>query len=141
MNSFGRIFAYIFWENHGESVGIVIDGVPAGLPLTADDLLPDLEKKKGGNKKELHHARKQIILSSKSGIFNNKATGAPITIFSKTTTHAAATMKSNAAFHVPAMQILLPTRSMAAMKTFAVEVISAQRLTTGLVAAGPLPKK
>ena len=52
MNSFGRIFrVHIFGESHGESVGIVIDGVPAGLPLTADDLLPDLERRKAENKR------------------------------------------------------------------------------------------
>ena len=49
MNSFGRIFRIsIFGESHGESVGILIDGCPAGLPLTVEDFLPDLERRKGG---------------------------------------------------------------------------------------------
>ncbi|MFI5128703.1 MAG: chorismate synthase, partial [Chitinophagales bacterium] len=44
MNSFGRIFRIsIFGESHGESVGIVIDGCSAGLSLTVEDFLPDLE--------------------------------------------------------------------------------------------------
>ena len=52
MNSFGRIFRVsIFGESHGESVGILIDGCPAGLDLSADDLLPDLERRKGGSQK------------------------------------------------------------------------------------------
>jgi len=38
MNSFGRIFKVnIFGESHGESVGVNIDGVPAGLPLSVED--------------------------------------------------------------------------------------------------------
>lgn len=52
MNSFGRIFrVHIFGESHGESVGIVIDGCPAGLSLSEEDLLPDLERRKGGKQK------------------------------------------------------------------------------------------
>ena len=52
MNSFGRIFRVsIFGVSHGESVGIVIDGCPAGLSLSAEDLLPDLERRKGGQGK------------------------------------------------------------------------------------------
>jgi chorismate synthase len=45
MNSFGRLFRVtIFGESHGESVGINIDGCPAGLPLPLEDFLPDLER-------------------------------------------------------------------------------------------------
>ena len=52
MNSFGRIFRIsIFGESHGECVGIIIDGCPAGLSLTVEDFLPDLERRKGGTQK------------------------------------------------------------------------------------------
>lgn len=52
MNSFGRIFRIsIFGESHGECVGITIDGCPAGLVLSPEDLLPDLERRKGGKQK------------------------------------------------------------------------------------------
>jgi len=52
MNSFGRIFrVHIFGESHGESVGISIDGIPAGLPLNVDDFLTDIERRKGGTQK------------------------------------------------------------------------------------------
>ena len=52
MNSFGRILrVHIFGESHGECVGITIDGCPAGLSLTPEDLLPDLERRKGGTQK------------------------------------------------------------------------------------------
>lgn len=61
MNSFGTIFRLsIFGESHGSCVGVVIDGIPAGLALSIDDFLPDLEKRKGGLQKALHHARKMI---------------------------------------------------------------------------------
>jgi chorismate synthase len=81
LNSFGRIFRIsIFGESHGESVGIVIDGCPAGLSLTTEDFLPDLERRKGGTQKGTTPRKEDDLPIFKSGIFNNKTTGAPITI-------------------------------------------------------------
>jgi chorismate synthase len=80
MNTFGRIFRVsIFGESHGPSVGITIDGCPAGISLTEQDLLPDLERRKSGavgtTPRKEDDAPKFI-----SGVFNEKTTGAPITI-------------------------------------------------------------
>ena len=62
-------------------VGIVIDGCPAGLSLSAEDLLPDLERRKGGKQKGTTPRQEDDYPIFKSGIFNGKTTGAPITIF------------------------------------------------------------
>ncbi|MCC6760444.1 MAG: chorismate synthase, partial [Chitinophagaceae bacterium] len=52
MNQFGKLFRVsIFGESHGPAVGITIDGLPTGLPLSAADFLPDLERRKGGTQK------------------------------------------------------------------------------------------
>ena len=52
MNSFGTFFRVsIFGESHGGSVGIVVDGCPAGMSLSTDDFLTDLERRKGGKQK------------------------------------------------------------------------------------------
>ena len=81
MNSFGRIFRiHIFGESHGECVGVVVDGCPAGLPLTVDDFLPDLDRRKGGTKGTTPR-KEDDIPHIKTGLFNGKTTGAPITIF------------------------------------------------------------
>jgi chorismate synthase len=81
MNSFGRLFRiHIFGESHGESVGIVIDGCPAGLVLDIDDFLHDLERRKGGIQKGTTPRKEDDLPIFKSGIFNGKTTGAPITI-------------------------------------------------------------
>jgi chorismate synthase len=81
MNSFGRIFrVHIFGESHGESVGIIIDGCPAGLVLSLEDFLPDLERRKGGTQKGTTPRQEEDLPIFKSGIFNGKTTGAPITI-------------------------------------------------------------
>ena len=81
MNSFGRLFrVHIFGESHGESVGILIDGCPAGLPLDIADFLEDIERRKGGLQKGTTPRKEDDLPIFKSGIFNGKTTGAPITI-------------------------------------------------------------
>ncbi|HEU4606740.1 MAG TPA: chorismate synthase [Chitinophagaceae bacterium] len=81
MNSFGRIFrVHIFGESHGESVGLNIDGCPAGLPLTLSDFLTDIERRKGGQQKGTTPRQEEDLPIFKSGLFNDTTTGAPITI-------------------------------------------------------------
>jgi chorismate synthase len=80
MNSFGRIFRVsILGESHGEQVGVVIDGCPAGLELSADDLAADLARRRGDG--QFTTARKEadepLIVS---GLFDGVTTGAPLTI-------------------------------------------------------------
>ena len=49
MNSFGRTFCItVFGESHGEGIGVLIDGCPAGLPLEAADFAADLERRRPG---------------------------------------------------------------------------------------------
>ncbi len=81
MNSFGRIFKIsIFGESHGECVGITVDGCPAGLSLSPEDLAADLERRKGGKQKGTTPRQEEDFPIFKSGIFNGKTTGFPITI-------------------------------------------------------------
>lgn len=81
MNSFGRIFrVHIFGESHGECVGVTVDGCPAGLPLSPDDFLTDIERRKGGVQKGTTPRKEDDIPQIKTGVFNGHTTGAPITI-------------------------------------------------------------
>ena len=80
MNTFGRLFCVsIFGESHGKSVGILIDGVPAGLPLTPEDFFADLGRRRPGAKGTTPRREEDIGLL-KSGVFNDKTTGAPLLI-------------------------------------------------------------
>ena len=80
MNSFGRLFrTTIFGESHGECVGVVIDGVPPGLSLSEDDMLPDLARRKGGARGTTPRQEEDRPLI-KSGLFEGRTTGAPILI-------------------------------------------------------------
>ena len=80
MNSFGTIFRLsIFGESHGNGIGIIIDGVPPGIEFSTDDMESDLARRRSGARGTTLRQESDIpeILS---GIYNNKTTGAPITI-------------------------------------------------------------
>jgi chorismate synthase len=89
VNSFGRLFRVsIFGESHGAVVGIVIDGCPAGIPLSEEDFESDLSRRKSGAKGTT--PRKEPDLPTiVSGIYKNYTTGAPLTImFANTNTRS-----------------------------------------------------
>ncbi|MFH1227900.1 MAG: chorismate synthase [Planctomycetota bacterium] len=80
MNTFGKLFRIaIFGESHGECVGVLVDGCPAGFPIADNDFLPDLARRKSGAPGTTPR-RESDIPFVKSGVFNEKTTGAPILI-------------------------------------------------------------
>ncbi len=80
MNSFGTLFRIsLFGESHGKSVGVTIDGCPAGLAINETDFIPFLDRRRGGNVGGTPRKEEDIPLFM-SGIFNGFTTGAPITI-------------------------------------------------------------
>ncbi len=80
MNSFGRIFRVsIFGESHGKSVGILMDGVPAGIPLVSEDFRADLERRRPGARGTTLRREDDLGLL-KSGVFNDRSTGAPLIV-------------------------------------------------------------
>ncbi len=89
MNTFGRIFRVsIFGESHGDCTGFTIDGCPAGLPLSADDFTADMGRRKGGSKGTTPRKEDDIPII-KTGLFNGKTTGTPITVlFDNTNTRS-----------------------------------------------------
>lgn len=80
MNTFGRKFRVsVFGESHGEAIGVVLDGVPAGLDLCEADFEKDILRRKSGAKgttPRIESDVPQIV----SGIFEGHTTGAPLTI-------------------------------------------------------------
>ena len=80
MNSFGRLFRIsIYGESHGNSVGILIDGCPAGIAIDEDDFKKDIDRRKPGAKGTTPRIEFDIPRFM-SGVFNNKTTGAPLNI-------------------------------------------------------------
>ena len=60
-NSFGHLFRFTTWgESHGPALGCVIDGCPAGIRLTEDDIQPWLDLRKPGTSR---HVTQRRVLS------------------------------------------------------------------------------
>ena len=80
MNTFGNKFRLsIFGESHGEAIGVVMDGVPAGIPLSADDFEADLARRRSGAKGTTPR-KESDTPHIVSGVFNGYTTGAPLTV-------------------------------------------------------------
>jgi chorismate synthase len=85
MNSFGRIFrVHIFGESHGKAVGVTIDGCPAGLSLTEDDFMADLQRRKAGAVGTTPR-QEDDLPEIVTGCFRGHTTGAPITVLFRNT--------------------------------------------------------
>jgi chorismate synthase len=142
MNSFGRIFRVsIFGESHGESVGILIDGIPAGLALTEEDLLPDLERRKGGKQKGTTPRQEADYPFFKSGLFNGKTTGAPITIFFENNNTRSADYEKQRSFPRPGHADMVAHQKYGGNEDYRGGGHFSARLTTGMVAAAAIAKK
>jgi len=142
MNSFGRIFRIsIFGESHGESVGIVVDGCPAGMPLTTDDFLPDLERRKGGTQKGTTPRQEEDLPIFKSGLFNNTTTGAPITILFENKNIRSGDYEKQRHVPRPGHADFVAHRKFAGFEDYRGSGHFSGRLTVALVAAGVIGKK
>jgi chorismate synthase len=142
MNSFGRIFrVHIFGESHGECVGITIDGCPAGLSLTAEDLLPDLERRKGGKQKGATPRQEEDYPIFKSGIFENKTTGFPITILFENKNTRSEDYNKQRSFPRPGHADWVAHQKFGGNEDYRGGGHFSARLTTGIVAAGAVAKK
>lgn len=80
MDSFGRLFRVtIFGESHGPHLGVVIDGCPAGLPLSAEDFSSDLCRRQAGAPGTTPRVESDEPFLA-SGVFQGRTTGAPLMI-------------------------------------------------------------
>ena len=80
MNVFGKNFRVsVFGESHGAGIGVVLDGVPAGLELSADDFAADLARRKSGAKGTTPR-KEDDIPEILSGVMAGHTTGAPVAV-------------------------------------------------------------
>ncbi|MES2005011.1 MAG: chorismate synthase [Bacteroidota bacterium] len=142
MNSFGRIFRiHIFGESHGESVGLVIDGCPAGLPLSVADFIEDTERRKGGVQKGTTPRKEDDIPIFKSGLFNGHTTGAPITILFENNNTRSGDYEKQRAVPRPGHADFTAHAKYGGFEDFRGGGHFSGRLTVCLVAAGVIAKK
>jgi chorismate synthase len=78
-NTIGKLFTVTtLGESHGPAIGAVIDGCPSGLMLSAEDLQPDLDRRKPGTSKFATQRKEGDKVSILSGVFEGVTTGTSI---------------------------------------------------------------
>ncbi len=85
-SSFGRLFRISTWgESHGKAVGVVVDGCPAGLPLTEADIQACLDMRKPGQSSVTTQRKESDTVEILSGTFEGLTTGTPISMIVRNT--------------------------------------------------------
>lgn len=80
-SSIGTIFRITTWgETHGEGLGVVVDGCPAGLSITQEEIQQFLNRRKPGQSKYTTPRKEDDQVEILSGIFEGKTTGTPISM-------------------------------------------------------------
>ena len=79
MNKFGHIFRLTtFGESHGEAVGGVVDGMPAGIDIDIDFIQQELNRRRPGQSNITTSRQEADQIELLSGVFEGKSTGCPI---------------------------------------------------------------
>lgn len=80
-NSFGNLFTITTWgESHGPAMGVVIDGCPAGIDLSQQEIQTELDQRRPGSSPYVSPRNEPDQAEILSGIFEGKTTGTPISI-------------------------------------------------------------
>ena len=80
-SSFGKIFRLTTWgESHGPALGVVIEGCPAGIPLTVEEIQLQLDRRRVGQSKVTTPRGEKDAAEILSGVFEGVTTGAPISL-------------------------------------------------------------
>lgn len=78
---FGKLFRISsFGESHGKALGVVVDGCPAGLPLSEEDIQPYLERRRPGKNLKTTQRKEGDRVEILSGVFQGLTTGTPIAL-------------------------------------------------------------
>ncbi len=78
---YGNMFKISTWgESHGKGLGVVIDGCPAGVELSENDIQQDLDRRKPGTGKYTTQRSEGDLVEILSGVFNGRTTGTPISL-------------------------------------------------------------
>ncbi len=80
-NTFGRLFRITTWgESHGKAVGVVLDGCPAGLEISEEEIQVELDRRRPGQSSITTQRKEPDKVEILSGVFEGKTTGTPISM-------------------------------------------------------------
>jgi len=81
-NSFGTLFKITTWgESHGPGIGVVIDGCPPRLPLSAEEIQVELDRRRPGQSEIVTPRKEEDRVEILAGIFEGRTTGTPISLW------------------------------------------------------------
>ncbi len=142
MNQFGKIFSVsIFGESHGEGLGVVIDGCPAGMPISVEDFIKDTERRKGGIQKGTTPRQEEDLPIFKSGVFNGKTTGAPLMLLFENKNTRSGDYEKQRAVPRPGHADFVANKKFGGFEDYRGGGHFSGRLTLCLVAIGVVAKK
>jgi len=85
-NSFGRFFRITTWgESHGPALGVVVDGCPAGLEVSPEDIQYELDRRRPGQSRITTQRKEADAIEILSGVLEGKPLGTPISMMVKNT--------------------------------------------------------
>jgi len=141
MNSFGRIFRVtLFGESHGINIGVIIDGCPAGIPITEEEIAIELQRRKSGAKGTTPRQEADIP-KIVSGVFNDFTTGAPITIIFENTNTRSRDYTKLRETPRPGHADFVAMKKFGGYEDYRGGGHFSGRVTLGLVSAGVIAKK
>ena len=101
-STFGKQFTITTWgESHGEAIGAVVDGCPAGLPLQEEDIQVYLDRRKPGSSPFSTPRKESDRVRILSGVFEGKTTGTPISLLIPNTSQRSADYSEIACYYRP----------------------------------------
>ena len=85
-NSFGKLFTISTWgESHGPGIGVVIDGCPPRLPITAEEIQVELDRRRPGQSDIVTPRKEADSVEILSGVYEGKTTGTPLALWVRNT--------------------------------------------------------
>lgn len=101
-STFGTLLSITTWgESHGKGVGVVIDGCPAGLPLSENDIQIYLNRRKPGQSRFTTPRKEDDTVEIMSGVFEGRTTGTPISLIVRNTSHRPKDYSDIASYYRP----------------------------------------
>lgn len=101
-STLGTLLSIATWgESHGKGIGVVVDGCPAGLPLTETDIQIYLNRRKPGQSRFTTPRKEDDTVEILSGVFEGRTTGTPISLMVRNTSQRSKDYSEIASYYRP----------------------------------------